>query len=257
MNPSEVSYSFDMPYPVMLQRGRAAVIKLPCRRDGQLAAPASGTVSLYDPAGTAIISASAVTITDSIATYSISAGTLPATLTLGEAYQLVWELVLADGTTRTIDQEAAVIRRPLVPVVDDSMLESRYPNLSRDRAASVTTYQQWIDEAWKEIIGKLISEGRLPYLIKSGWAFRTAHIDKALSLFFRAAGKSQGERGNYLELARIHEAAWESAWKAINFTTDDDHDGRVDEPGSRTGNGVVMYPGSAPTYRAPMRNPRF
>lgn len=234
MNPSETSYTFRSPYPVMLQRGRAATTKLEVYRDGALSAPtqAGSTYALLGPDGSTVASG-AVTVTSSVATYSLSAGDLPTTLTLGEGYQERWVLVLADGTTRTIDREAAVILRPLYPVITDADLEGVYPDLSSWRGASVASMQAWIDEGWRQIISRLIAQGVLPYLVKSSHAFRTAHLHLTLALW--AAYAAKGRAGaNFLELAAVHRGAYEDAWKAINFAMDADHDGRVDDPLKRT-----------------------
>jgi len=235
VNPSEVSYSFRLPYPSMYQRARANVAKCPVYVNGALSAPtASGsTYSLYGPDGAAIISGQGVTVSGSVAQYSLSAGDLPVTLPPGEGYQEVWTLVLADGTTRTLDQPAALILRPLYPVITDADLEAHYPDLSTWRGASVTSMQTWIDEAWRTILGRLIAQGVLPYLVKSAYAFREAHIHLTLAMW--AGYCAKGRTGaNFLELSAAHRAAYESAWKGINFTSDDDHDGRPDDPARRT-----------------------
>lgn len=241
MNPAETSYTFRTPYPVMLQRGRAATTKIEVYRDGALVAPtqSGSTYTLLGPDGSTITSGG-VTVTSSVATYTLSAGVLASTLTLGEGYQEVWTLVLGDGTTRTIDREAAVILRPLVPVITDADLEAVYPDLSTWRGSSITSMQGWIDESWRQIISRLIAQGVLPYLVKSSHAFRTAHIHLALSLW--AAYAAKGRTGaNFLEIAAAHRLAYDEAWKAINFATDADHDGRVDDPLKRTAAQPVTF----------------
>lgn len=235
MNPAETSYTARLPYPSMYQRGRAATASIPLYYGGTLVAPtASGSsYSLYDPSGTAIISGRAVSVSSSVAQVSLSAGDLPSTLTLGEGYQEVWTLVLPDGTTRTFDHPAAVILRPLYPVITDADLEAVYPDLSSWRGSAVKDMQGWIDEAWKQIIGRLIGGGHLPYLVKDSWAFREAHTHLTLALW--AAYASKGRPGaNFLELAAVHREAWETAWKQINFRVDADHDGRPDDKHARS-----------------------
>lgn len=233
MNPAETSYTIRAPYPVMLQRGRAATTKIEVYRDGALSAPtASGsTYTLLSPSGSTVVSG-AVTVSSSVATYSLSAGDLPSTLQLGEGYQEVWVLVLADGTTRTFDREAAVILRPLYPVVTDLDLTAMYPDLATWRGSDVTSMQGFIDEAWRQILSRLIAQGVLPYLVKSAHAFRTAHQHLALAIWAGYAAKGRAG-ANFLELATMHRAAYEEAWKAINFAVDTDHDGRVDDPHKR------------------------
>lgn len=251
MNPAEVGYTFRTPYPDMLALARAQNVQMPVYYAGALVAPtASGSsFSLIKPDGTTLIDARAITISGSVATCALTAGDFPAaTATLGEGYQEVWVLVLADGTTRTVDREAALAKRPLVPCVTDADLIEAYPTLNTILGSSLTSWQVFIDAAWKEIIGRIIGEGHLPYLIKSGWSFRVAHIELSLANLFRAQALAQA-RGNFLELSREHRTNYGAAWGRINFRTDDDHDGRVDDNTKRRGEGgAVVHINGSPEY---------
>lgn len=122
------------------------------------------------------------------------------------------------------------------------------------------TAAQWstfITSAWGEILNDLIAAGHLPYLIKSSAAFRSAHKHRAYAKGFQALALHQNTRGNWLEMAKHHREQAEAAWKAINFKTDDDHDGRVDDDSQRRGgSGSVLNmnapaPGSHRPYRGP------
>lgn len=251
MSSAETAYTFPNPYPDMLQVGRNVVVSQEVRFERDLVEPTGdSTFSLYAPDGTAIVDEAAVTITGSVATYTLTAAThLTSTRALGEGYQEVWTLHLPDGTVRTVDREAALVKRPLQCPISDSDLEDEYPDLPATRGALLTSMQPFIDAAWKRMLGRLIAEGHLPYLVKSSHSFRVAAIELTFGLFFRFAAKSHKGRGDYLELATEHMKAYERAWSSINFTVDADHDGRVDNPNARTGSGVVVYPSSAPDRR--------
>ena len=60
-----------------------------------------------------------------------------------------------------------------------------------------------IDEAWRQILGRLIAKGRMPYLILDPWSLREIHLETTLGLIFRDFASSMGE-GRYLELAESH-----------------------------------------------------
>ena len=249
MPSAEAEYSYPLRYPEMLVRGRANAVSMPVYgADGVLVSitEAGSTFTLLDPSGTAVVNAAAVTVTSSVPGYTIPAGTLPATLTpLGEGWQEVWVLQTPDGE-RTVDREAALILRPLVPVVTyQTLLDEHYPTL----ATFGLTRAQWEAfriGAWAGILNDLIAAGHLPYLIKSSTAFRAHHAHRTLGLGFAALSLHQQARGNFAALAESHKAQAKAAWDAINFKTDRDHDGRVDDDGARTGSG-----GSVLTINAP------
>lgn len=260
MSSAETLYTFRESYPDVLQRGRACVVTRPVYRDGALVTPtqAGSTFSLLGPSGETLVDEQPVTVTSSIARYSLSAGVLADTLPLGEGYQQVWTLVLPDGTTRTTDRETAIALRPLHPVVTDADLKEDYPLADRDLGA-LPNWQVFIDQAWKDIISRIANEGHFSYLVKSAWAFRRPHTELAHAKRFRALAAGRPSQVNFLELARQHLDAYEAAWKAINWTTDDDHDGRVDDPAARRAAGSGVLHINVPPTRHPRRvaDPRW
>lgn len=247
---AQISYTFYTPYPDILQAGRAAKVEMRVYRDGALVAPtqSGSTFSLYKPDGTVIVENAAVTVTGSVAQYTIAAVDLPTTLPYGEGYQEVWNLVLADRT-EVVDREAALCVRALHPPASDQDLLDEYPNLNRMRGADVASFQGFLDSAWKEILETLFLEGFLPYRLKSSWALRVPQRELALAKIFTFFASAQG-KGNYLELAKTHRDAYKAAWTAKTFTVDNDDDGRVDDPTARQGgSGAVVMINAAPTYR--------
>lgn len=263
MTTAELDYTFVTPYPDMLTRGRNQTVEMRVERSGSVVSvtQSGSTFSLLKPDGTAIVDAAAVTVSNGVPQYALTTTHLPTTLEpLGEGYQEVWVLVLPDGTTRTVDREAALCLRPLVPVVSQTTLLEDYPTLTTFLGSAVvgapsnapTDWQGFISAAWSDILGTLIAEGHLPYLIKSSSAFRKWHKELTYAKGFGWLAMHQAGRGNWLELARKHEIAAEGARKAINFKTDDDHDGRVDdESRRRAAGGTVLHLNAPPTRRIP------
>lgn len=259
---ADVLHTFRTAYPDRLQRGRGVVVSMPVYRSGALVAPtASGsTFSFLDPAGTVIVDQAAVTVTSSIATCALTSAHLADTLLLGEGYQEVWRLILPGETeARTVDREAAVSLRPLVPVVADADILGEYPEIYALLGETQTSLQSWLDAAWSRIYNRLISEGHNPDRIKSAWSLRNPHMDLTLGLFYRRLAAARRSQENMLALAKEHMDAYESGWKAMNFTVDDDEDGRVDDPSSRrAGGGGVLHINVPPTrHPSRVRDPRW
>lgn len=244
----EAPYTARIPFPDYLERARAQLVTLEVYRDGALVAPSSGTFTLYDAAGSPVLDGVAVTIASSRAQYSIGAGSLPSTLPVGEGWQEEWSLTFADGVTRIFRRSAALVLRAIHPVITDADLLACYSDLDDLRPSDMTSYQAAIDEAWRQIVGRLVGKGRFPYLILDPWSLREIHLETTFSLIFRDFASSVGE-GRYLELAESHKKTAASAWRQLSFQYDKDHDGRPDGQGKRTSYEPVIYLSNAPRGR--------
>jgi hypothetical protein len=199
-------------------------------RDGALVAPSSGTVSVYDADGTAVVDEQAVTVTASIAAYSVSAATLPVTLALSDRWRVQWTLAMPDGATHTFIRDAGLVRSRLYPVVADVDLTRLHTELREWLAQDQTSLQGYRDAAWDAIVLRLLEDGRWPHLILSPWALRGAHIALTLALAFRDyAASSGGSPGKYDALAAHYAAEYDAAWGRIRLTYDLDKDGLIDD----------------------------
>lgn len=240
-------YTFAAQYPSLIVRGGACAVRLPAYRAGALVAPASGTYTLIAPGGAALVSAAAVTVSGSIATYTIPALTLPATLEpLGEGWQEEWSLTFSgDAVPYVIRRTAALARIALYPVVSEADFAPLYPNLSDFKVGAITSYQPQIDEAWNQIIARLIREGRLPYLIRTPDALREAHLHLALSLIFGGFGMA-ADSTHFRDLADRHSKNYTAAWGSTNWQQDSGQTGLVDDASSRTSASTILRVNASP-----------
>ena len=227
-------YTFAAAYPSLIVRGAACVVKLPAYRDGALVAPASGTYTLIAPGGSLVVSAAAVTISSSIATYTIPSGTLPATLEpLGEGWQEEWSLTFSgDAVPYVVRRTAALARVAIYPVITDADFTPLYPKLNTYKSGGISSYQPMIDEAWKEIMQRIIQGARLPYLIRTPDALREAHLHLSLSIVFGGFGMA-ADSAHFRDLAKLHRERYEAAWGSINWQQDSAQSGLVDDPSTR------------------------
>lgn len=240
-------YSARIPFPDYLERNRSQTVKLEVYRDGALAAPSSGTFTLYDDSDEEVVSAAAVTITSSVAEYTIPALTLPTSKAVGEGWREEWALLMPDGVIHTFRRSAALVLKNLYPVITDLDLTALYTDLGDLRPASLTSFQGYIDEAWRQVLGRLIAAGRFPYLILDPWSLREIHLETTLALIFRDFASSLGQ-GQYLELAESHKKEAAFAWKTLTFQYDEDHDGKPDSKRRKAAEPVI-YLSNAPRTR--------
>lgn len=245
------------PFLDVLCRGRANVVEYPLYvvSTGAVDAPtqSGSTFTLLDPAGEAVVDAAAVTVTSSIAEYTIPALTLPTTLTpLGEGWKEEWRLVFG-GVTYLYERTAALALTNLIPTVTDQDITDLYPSWTRARGSVVTTYGAWIAAAWKQLVQRLITEGHLLYLVRTPEAFREMHLNLSIALVARGVKPTSGTgESSWLADAQHHEKLYEAAYKATNWQADYDHDGRVDDPTKRQRGGTTLHAFGATRGRAPV-----
>lgn len=248
MTPSGVTtYAARVAYPSLLVLGKDTRVQLPVYNDSEaLVAPASGTYTLLSLGGASVVSA-AVTIVSSIATYTIPAATLASSLPLGEGYMEVWSLSFTgEAAARQFRRTAALAKCELFPVVTDGDLIGEYDSLADQRTGRMANFHGPIDQAWKEIITRLIQEGRIPYMIRTPDALRVAHIHLSLAKLFQSMGLN-ADGAHYRELAKVEREHYEKAWGASSVQLDQDQDGLVDNPLARaSSSGVVSLNGGQP-----------
>lgn len=227
MSLAETIYTARFRSSETIERGRTQSLSCPTSRAGATATPTSGTISIYRPDGSALVSAQAVSIpAGTIAYYSLSGATTSAEA-LGEGWLIEWALVMPDAVTHTFRQDAALCRRTLYPVVGQDELVQRHSDLP-SLLGSATSYQPYIEEAWATICNRLIAAGRRPYLVIQPSALREAHLVLTLHLIFLDYSTSAGDGGRWQTLAAHYLIQYEAAWGQLRFTYDEADENNVD-----------------------------
>lgn len=215
MPSTDVLYSARATGHECLERGRDNVIKQAMYDSGALVAPSSGTVTVYNATGAAVLSGATVTITGSTAQYTVLAATLASEL-LGEGWSIVWSLVMPDGTTRTIRRAASLVRSRLHPPAIAADLFARIRSLDPSNAHPITKltlaqFDDYLDECWRQIEERLLRRGRRPWLVISPEALRELHVVGTLALVFED-GATRTSGGSHEERAKLYREQWNREW---------------------------------------------
>lgn len=211
-----------------LVQGRDNALSCPLWQSGALVAPSSGTVSIYDPANTAIVNAAAVTVAGNVATYTVPAATLPASLSRGMGWRVEWTLTVA-SVASVYRNSAGLVKCALAPVITDADLYRRKSGLDPSGGAplsSLTTFQSFIDEAWVTLVGKLVGKGNLPHLVMEPSALREPHLLLTLALIFEDFATRLSE--THRETADRYMDRFEKAWSELAFEYDTSDSGQSD-----------------------------
>lgn len=213
---AEVLYTARLLGPVIVEKGRANTLACPIYRDGVVVAPSAGTVTIWSPGGSVLVSAAAVTVnaTTGFAEYELLAETVAAE-PYADGFRFEWTLTLA-GQARTFRGTGSLVYRRLYPVVTDLDLTSRHHDLPRRLAAAkLPSLQDYLDNAWAEIESRLVETGKRPHLVADPSAFRRVHLLLALNLVFDDL--SSTPESNDDSRARQYSDRYEAAWNELTF----------------------------------------
>jgi hypothetical protein len=215
------------PLSLELTRGVAQTVTAPLYRDGAAVTATAAAARLYDAAGT-LVDSEASALSGGVATWTL---TPAATLSLGMGWRMEWDVTHAGGVVRH-QTAAALVRRAIYPVITDADLFRRDRTLDPTEAGyrgpeSYTDLQEYLDEAWTEIVGRVYAQGDRPSLIMSPEALRAPHLYLTLAIIYRAMGS---ERAG---LASEYQHMYEAAWDSLRWVYDSDDDGIPDNDGAR------------------------
>lgn len=226
------TYALARPAPYLLERGASQTIEAPIRHgsDGSLVAPDSGTITIVRPDGTELVSDAAVTVASSTATYTV----LPSSSeTLGAGWEARWTLTI-DGVVYPIYRNSAYLCEYVPPsVVSVLDLYTHIPELQHrvPQSQDVTTrggsgegWQRQIDEAYFELLRRMLDDGRKPWLIREVTGYREWLLTRALQLCVGAISFgpdstwAQHAKRLYFELQRV-EARFRIQYSTDNADT--------------------------------------
>jgi hypothetical protein len=254
MASGHTDYTFRQAGPDVLQREQNNTVKLEVWRDGALVAPTSGTLTLFDPGGEKLIDAQAVTISSSIATYTITSATLPSTVDVGRLYMLRWKLTIS-GQAFEVQRACTVARFPMVlPVTDNDLVDGEYPDLVEQLGDYGANLQKFLDSAKRDVLRELEQKGQWPDIITSPSDLYEPIRQLAYAKVFRFLFNTNDSDRSQI-LMTLHQDKYEKVLRELTARFDRDDDGL---PDSTSRDAVVrsVHPGGAPRRYA-RKDPRW
>lgn len=184
------TYAFARPAPYFLERAATQTITAPIRHGsgGELVAPDSGTITITRPDGTNLVEDQSVTVSSSTATYTLAPA---ASETLGAGWTVLWKLTFAGVVYPVFRQSAYLVKYVPPNVISERDLYARVPELQHrvpqsqgetDRGGSGEGWQPQIDEAYFELLRRLLDDGREPWLVREITGYRDWLLTRALQL---------------------------------------------------------------------------
>tara|TARA_B100001094_G_scaffold170159_2_gene164591 strand:- start:1671 stop:2435 length:765 start_codon:yes stop_codon:yes gene_type:complete len=248
MASGETEYTYRQTGPDVLQRARANTVALEVWHNGAKVAPSVATVSLVRPSGTFVIEDAAASIVSDVATYTISAGSLPTTEETGRLYQLRWTLTIG-GLARTLNRACTVARFPMVlPVTDLDLTEGEYPDLVDQLGDYGSNLQTFLSAAKRDVLRELEQMGQWPDVITGPSdlyePIRQAAFAKIFRFLFSTNDSERSER-----LMELHRAEYASVMKTLRVRVDRDGDGVPDTEARESASRTIHRGGAVSRYR--------
>lgn len=216
-----------------IEKTRPTELSLGLYQDHALVAPSSGTISVFNDAGQAVVDGESVTITSSVSFYTVSTLEV-ANESYGVGWRIEWSLTMPDGFVHHERQEASLVRtRPSIPITYADLI-ARLPDIAEQ---GVSDFDEYINEAHREVIGKLEAKGRRPYLVISSAALRQVYLYTCLANICDAfAGSGDVENRWRVDAEKFADRARQE-WLELALVYDEDDDGKDD--GTRRRSGVT------------------
>jgi hypothetical protein len=220
------TYAFARSVPYMVQRGLATTLTAPIRygMTGALVAPASGTVTVVRPDSTSLVSAAAVTVASSTATYALSA--VASTETLGEGWEVRWVLTFGAEVYETWRHPMILCEYVPRNSVSEADMYVRIPELrhripqAQGSSGDSTGWQPQIDAAYYELLNRLRGSGKAIEHLRESSAYQEWLLVRACQL--AVGGISYGPETSWAQHAK--ELAFEMARVEARMTISDDRD---------------------------------
>lgn len=227
-----------------IERARDTDLRLEVYDDGALAAPSSGTVTVYNASNEKVVDGAAVSVVSDVATYTVGAAAV-ASESFGPGWRIEWSLVMPDTETHLYRQEASLVRVRLSLPISDLDLTERHSDLADHLPSGVSDFEDYLLVAWRDLLSRLEGLGRRPYLVMDSSALRPVLTFMALEVVCRDFAASGDPENTWWALAEHYRERGREAWADLNFTYDEDDDGRDDGTKRASGMTTVWLTGRA------------
>lgn len=224
-------YSARFELPELIEQGRDNALVCRIYRGPGLVTPtqSGSTITIYNASNTAIISAAAITVSSSVARYTLLSSAI-SSQSRGTGWRVEWSLVMPDGVTHVFRNDAALVLRRLYPVVTEADLYRRLSSLDPSGDSPVHSQANFIDKLDEVMISieqRLLGEENRPNLVLSPSAFREVELELWIALILEDFQTRLTDA--YRDLAQDARNRYEAAWSRLRWVEDSSgDDGQVD-----------------------------
>lgn len=241
---SETVYSARWLGPTFIERNKDQQIAVAIERSGSAVTLTSGTLTVYKPGGEVLVDEVAGTVAGGTFTSATIAAATTASETLDKGYLVKVDLVIS-GATFTFYNDAVLCLARLYPTVAQTDLVARHSEAANLLGASISSLQQYIDQAWEDITVRLYTEGVPFWKWRTPSALRQVLFDRSFELLFwdyaTLLGGAQTDR--YAAFAERYAGLYERDMERLRSMIDDNEDNGLQED-LASGSSVILLQGT-------------
>ena len=235
---SSTLYTARWTGPTLIEQGKSQQISVSVERSGSAATITSGTLTLYRPNGTAVVDGVAGTISGGPFTSAAIAGATTSAESLGPRWLIKVDLLIG-GATYSFYNDAVLCLAELYPPIGQTDLIQRHSEAANLLGASVTSLQQYIDQAWSDVTNRLYLDGVPFWKWRTPSALRPCLFDRALELLFVDYSTLLNTNDRYALFAERYAELYERDYERLKSTIDVNEENQLQSEVA-TGSAVIM-----------------
>jgi hypothetical protein len=235
---SDTVYSARWAGPTFIERGKDQTVSVAIERSGAAVTLTSGTMTIYRPGGDAMVDAVAGTVAAGVFTSATVAAATTSGESLGKNWLIRVDLVIA-GDTYTFYNDAVLCLARLYPTIGQTDLVARHSEAANLLGASITSLQQYIDQAWADICDRLYLDSVPFWKWRTPSAMRQVLFDRSFELLFYDYATLLGSNDRYLKYAERYAALYERDLERLSSTIDTGEDNTLRDE-IATGSPVIL-----------------
>jgi hypothetical protein len=233
---SDTLYSARFQGPTLIERGKDQTVSVAIEINGGAATITSGVFTLYKPGGLVLVDGVAGTVAAGVFT----SATIGAALTSSEALSQGWlvkiDLVIGGATYTFYNDAVMAAARLYGPIGQTDLINRHSEALSLSSGANL---QQYISEAWRDIVISLYTDGIPFWKWRTPSALRAVHLSRSLELMFLDYATLMQGNDRYLQLASKYRQDYEAEYTQLRSTIDVGEDNQLDSD-KTSGSSVIM-----------------
>ena len=249
---SETLYSARWFGPTLIEQGKDQTFDVSIERSGSATSITSGTTTIFKPGGEKLVDAVAGTVSSGTYTSATIAAATTSGETVGPRYLIQVDLLIG-GKTYTFYNDAVLCVARLYPPVGQTDLVERHSEAANLLGAAVTSLQQYIDQAWRDITVRLYTDGVPFWKWRTPSALRGVLMAHAFEILFWDYSTLLAGDDRYREYAQKYSDMYEQDYTQLRSNIDEGEDNILKDE-MATGSAVIMLSSSARRFKGTGRD---
>ena len=229
--------------PILIEKNKANSLALAIELDGAAATLTSGTLTVYRPAGGKLVDAVAGTVAAGTFTSATILAATTADESLGDRWICQFDIVIA-GATETFYNDAALVVAPLRPPIGQTDLVERHSECANLLKSGITTgLQQYIEQAWADIMNRMYSDGVQFWKWRTASATRAVLLARTFEILFRDYSTLLDPDDRYSELSTMYGEDYEREYTQMRSRVDMLEDNTISGDNKPASAGIMLSSG--------------